>query len=387
MMGSCRGSHSFSTRARRASRPLVLLAVSAVAASLLPAPASAAVHICGREGSTIEGTDPDLVPVIVGSDGNDTLKGTKGQDVIVGLGGNDRILGLGGNDYLCGNEGDDFLDGGVGRDFLSGDQGSDESHGSEGNDRITGYAPGCLLDLPCSDDTMYGDAGNDYLHGSEVQGTMYGGPGNDRIDGAARYELHGGEGDDHISASESDDTVYGDGGNDIILRLGGKDTIRGGDGNDTLGILEQNLQYDAENNPDNQRDLLIAGGGNDRILGSRDTDVITADAGDDWIDGAASEDVIDGGEGQDLVDYHLEAHSSLEVVLDANSAVIDHNSAEPIVDIESVIGSPGDDVLVGNNERNFFDGRDGIDLVEAGAAQDTCFNTEKWLNCENLGPR
>jgi Ca2+-binding RTX toxin-like protein len=49
----------------------------------------------------------NVVPVILGTAGSDTLTGTSGQDVIIGFGGNDKIIGGGGGDSLTGGTGND----------------------------------------------------------------------------------------------------------------------------------------------------------------------------------------------------------------------------------------------------------------------------------------
>jgi Ca2+-binding RTX toxin-like protein len=49
----------------------------------------------------------NVVPVILGTAGSDTLTGTSGQDLIIGFGGNDTIIGGGGGDSLIGLTGND----------------------------------------------------------------------------------------------------------------------------------------------------------------------------------------------------------------------------------------------------------------------------------------
>ena len=51
-----------------------------------------------------------------GGDGDDTLDGGNDSDIIYGDGGHDLLIGGGGNDYLAGGDGDDTLDGGSGID-------------------------------------------------------------------------------------------------------------------------------------------------------------------------------------------------------------------------------------------------------------------------------
>jgi hypothetical protein len=58
----------------------------------------------------------NLLGLVVGTAGNDTLNGTSGNDLLLGLDGNDTLNGLGGNDVLIGGAGTDTLNGGLGND-------------------------------------------------------------------------------------------------------------------------------------------------------------------------------------------------------------------------------------------------------------------------------
>ncbi|MBR0651864.1 hypothetical protein GXW78_19505 [Roseomonas terrae] len=75
------------------------------------------------------------------NDGGDLLNVVNGRD------GDDTLHGHGGDDILMGAEGDDWLHGGEGNDDLSGGAGNDVLHGGAGDDMLNGI-PG--------DDTVYG---------------------------------------------------------------------------------------------------------------------------------------------------------------------------------------------------------------------------------------
>ncbi len=87
-----------------------------------------------------------LLPTIVGTDGNDTLRGTNGADVIMGLDGVDTITGGNGDDVVCGGRGNDVLAGDNGADVLSGGFGDDRLSGGNGDDRLTGGPGTDVLD-------------------------------------------------------------------------------------------------------------------------------------------------------------------------------------------------------------------------------------------------
>jgi len=144
---------------------------------------------------------PDVLLIVTGGDGADTIRGRDGpgSDVLRGDNGKDRIFGLGGNDELDGGPGNDELDGGSGNDLLLGDTGDDELDGGTGND------------------TLRGEEGEDSLNGGE---------------GLGRDELDGGDGRDILNGLAEDDKLFGGKGNDKLFGGGGDDKGIGGPGRD-----------------------------------------------------------------------------------------------------------------------------------------------------------
>jgi len=103
--------------------------------------------------------------------------GGVGDDVLWGWAGYDDIRGNKGADLLDGKGGDDTLDGGVGNDTLIGGFGNDSLIGGDGDDLISGIGFG--------DDTLLGGAGNDHF-GSKRESTMLSDSfGQDVLDGGA----------------------------------------------------------------------------------------------------------------------------------------------------------------------------------------------------------
>jgi Ca2+-binding RTX toxin-like protein len=136
-----------------------------------------------------------MVPIIVGTDGNDSIYGTPGPDVIVGLGGDDRIYGKGGDDTICGNDGKDKIMGGRGNDFLEGGDGDDVLRAGSGND---------VLEGGIGNDRLNGERGNDALSGGDGDDVLRGDLGNDALDGGDdRDKCSGGSGTDTAVACES----------------------------------------------------------------------------------------------------------------------------------------------------------------------------------------
>lgn len=149
--------------------------------------------------------------IILGGDGDDTIKGGAGSDTILAGAGNDKVQAGGGDNYVSGGSGRDYLMGGSGNDTLRGGRGQDVLYGLGGKDRLAG------------------GRGQDYLDGGAGDDRLYGGPGNDI--------LVGGRGADRIIGGAGDDRGYGG---------QGRDTVLGGSGNDTAYIQKDDSAPDAE---------------------------------------------------------------------------------------------------------------------------------------------
>ena len=76
-------------------------------------------------------------PLILGTNGADTLTGTASAEEIRGRGGSDTILGGGEADLLFGGRGSDLLRGGADNDLLFDHAGLDVLRGETGDDRLT----------------------------------------------------------------------------------------------------------------------------------------------------------------------------------------------------------------------------------------------------------
>ncbi len=277
---------------------------------------------------------------------DNTVTGAAGHDTLLGLEGDDTLLGLDGLDSLEGGDGDDSLDGGDGSDWLT---------GGGGTDRLAGGAGFDLLTADGEADTLEGGADNDTLDGAAGGGALLaGGDGDDiyELGGAALDDLtiieldgYGGGFDEarsdlavidmgdpdfasiewlearyaagsHVTGNDSTTTIVAGAGDDTLLGLGDSDGLQGGEGNDSLegGDGDDGLRGGVG------ADTLIGGEGNDYLIGEFPFEAGTS-AADDVMVGGAGHDFADGGDGNDLV-----------------------------------IGGEGDDTLVG---------RDGSDTIDA----------------------
>ncbi|PID40938.1 MAG: hypothetical protein CR984_00630 [Proteobacteria bacterium] len=99
--------------------------------------------------------------------------------------------------------------------------------------------------------------------------------------------------------------------------------------------------------------LVIAGGGDDRIF---------AGDGNDTIIGGRGSDMIDGGTGVDTASYEF-ASESVWIRLLNNDYQVGEAVGDVLVDIENLRGSAFDDLLGGDEQRNFIWGGAGNDVI------------------------
>ncbi|MGI9434594.1 MAG: putative Ig domain-containing protein [Geminicoccaceae bacterium] len=219
------------------------------------------------------------------------------------------------NDTLSGGAGADVISGLGGADIIDGGAGTDTISGGRGKDRLIGAEGDDFLDGGSSHDTLFGGDGDDTLLGGSASG------------GGKNTEIGG------------DDTLYGEDGDDTLI---------GGDGADTL--------YGGADD-----DVLDGGTGNDRLNGG---------VGDDILSGGVGADIIDGGSGSDQVSYE-QSNQAIRIDLGANMASGGHAEGDVINNIEQVVGSTFDDVLIGDHEDNTLSGGAGNDQIDAGQGDDT----------------
>ena len=293
-----------------------------------------------------------------------------GRDSLVGGDGNDLILGGDDDDTLIGGAGDDTLDGGIDDDRIFGNEGSDSILGGQGDDVIIsgpesgdfrpdrGYPPIPGDSDPFNDrDTVDGGLGDDVIQTGDDNDLAFGGEGDDIIDG--------GFDDDTISGDAGDDTLIGGEGNDTILGGDGDDSIVGGIGlpDDPINIPDDGSgPFGPDLRPDNGRDLLDGGAGDDIILGEDDDDTLLGGEGDDFLDGGIDDDSLEGGAGEDTL-----LGGQGDDFLDGGDG---DDSAEGGIGNDTLTGGAGVDTLSGGDDRDVFrvdganDGGDGTGRVD-----------------------
>ncbi len=441
-------------------------------------------HLAGGEGNNYISGD-DGRDVLEGGGGDDSLGGGDGDDDLTGGSGADYLSGDRGEDLLTGDDGADFLVGDLGRDVVAGgggddrmfatfvrpndedpdvDDGEDRFDGGSGFDVVSyassaepvevslarGTAQGNGSDRLEGVEGLIGSEGGDRLVGDDGNNTLAGGEGDDTLDGGAGVDeadfseaghkmvvnLAGraatGQGEDALLNIEN---VYGSARNDFLIgdgeanRLhggqGGRDTLRGLDGNDVLigGLDEVDRKGDPLYVDD---DVLIGGPGDDRLdgvfgadtadfassaggvsadltagtatgegddrlrsienlsgsgyadtlVGNEDDNDIDGRAGSDTLQGAGGDDVFiggtgddifEGGEGSDAINF---GRSRTGIQADLGTGLITGEGDDAAAGVEHILGSTKVDLLTGDGSSNYLNGRSGFDLIYGGGGED-----------------
>jgi Ca2+-binding RTX toxin-like protein len=166
------------------------------------------------------------------------IHGHGGDDVLIG--GDPEVLsilhGEEGNDTLLGSEAGDSMFGGIGNDVLDGRGGGDTMQGGDGNDTVTyiGRTAGVRVGIgTLADDGEAGEGDNVYL---DIE-TVIGGSGNDTITGgAANNRIVGNGGNDTLRGNYGDDTLVGGSGTDTLNGENGTDTAQDASGDVLVSI-------------------------------------------------------------------------------------------------------------------------------------------------------
>lgn len=259
-------------------------------------------------------TFPDVFGVQAGP-GNDVISGGGlGTGVVSapysrGL----RLQGETGSDQVTGGSGNDFLE------LTTNEYSGDAVAGGLGIDQLSIRNPGKYEPATFS---MDGVANDGYLcPGAECEADNVG----------ADIEV--------VSGSAVDETIIGTKGPQRLEGSGGSDVLRGAGGNDLI--------YGGVDVP------IVASGG-----GGSDTFVVSR-----------RPDQLIGGRGRDTVQFS--ASEPVKVRLDglANDGIAGQFLNVP-KDVENVVGTPYDDLLVGNGLRNELSGLAGHDTIRGGGGDD-----------------
>jgi len=287
--------------------------------------------------NAINGTGNSLDNIITGNGANNTLNG---------LAGNDALIGGGGNDTLIGGEGSDSMQGGIGDDTYEVDNSADTvtEFANQGIDTVNSsisYTLGDNLEnLTLIGNTAINGTGNsldNIITGNDANNTLNGLAGNDTlIGGGGDDTLYGGTGDDQINGGDGNDQLFGDEGNDTLRGAAGDDFIDGGNNIDTVSY--DNSPNGVVVNIDETNNYQNSGSGFHKTIVSNVLIPTSPEPNFDIAPGTA----FDG-----------------------------FGNTDTLRNLENIIGSQQNDVLIGNGLNNRIEALGGNDLLIGNAGADT----------------
>ncbi len=268
---------------------------------------------------------------------------------------------------------DDIVVAGSGDDWVRAGEGDDEIFGGTDDDFLKGQT---------GDDVIWGDS-NGPLSGSDVPGGDAGDPdGSDSILGwDGNDTLHGEGGRDYIYGGSDDDEIHGDDGNDYLNGDTGDDVIFGGE----TGLPDRGYPgvFPADTDPENDRDEIEGGRGNDTIFAGDDNDVIEGGEGADTIDGGFDDDTISGGDGGDMIlggegSDRIEGAAGDDTIYGGLSPAFpdslnipDETDLVPDNGMDVIHGGAGNDTIFGQDDDDTIHGDAGNDVIDGGIDDDT----------------
>jgi Ca2+-binding RTX toxin-like protein len=114
--------------------------------------------------------------------------------------------------------------------------------------------------------------------------------------------------------------------------------------------------------------VLVGEDGNDRLTGSRESDLLAGEWGNDAVNGGAGNDCLGCGPGLDTVRFGA-ANSAVEVNLEEEEA--SGEGEDCLEELERVVGSGQSDTIIGDFEANTLLGGGGDDQIDGGEGNDT----------------
>lgn len=325
----------------------------------------------------------------VGNDAANVIAGGNGGNNLSGGGGNDTLVGGTGNDLLDGGTGNDAMTGGLGNDVYivdsSGDVANELANGGTDEVRTTlaSYALGANLEnLSYAGSSFFtgtGNALNNVLVAGNAGSQLFGGDGADTLTGGDGIDyLDGGTGADRLAGGAGDDIYLIDNVGDSVVEAanGGVDQVRTTLNSYNLTSNVENLSYtgtgtfSASGNALNN--VIIGGGGADKLYGNGGNDTLIGGAGNDTLDGGTGADTMTGGAGDD--NYFVDQ---------ANDVVIesaDGGTDMVVANVSYLLGTAVENLKLigtgaidgtGNELANFITGNAAANRLSGGAGSDT----------------
>jgi Ca2+-binding RTX toxin-like protein len=380
------------------SNTIVISGAPAIAACTHPVPGDATVVDCavplGDEvgadtndaNDSIDATPAPFGVVLNGGDGNDAIQGGAGDDTISGGLGADCVTagnGIsagGGNDFVDPGLGDDCdTDGGPGIDTIDYEDGTRTGPVTVDLSTTTGS------DGNLTDDGAGGISNEDALNFENVTGTNATG---DVLTGTSDPQVP-----NRIDGQGGNDSLNGLAGDDVLVGGLGADTLAGGAGTDTMSYLSDGRTVAAspaltttislpntlpDGDSQTQVENVQGSSGDDQITGDSATrtidgaggnDTLTGGSGNETLIGGSGQDTVAGGAGIDTATYTDGRSAAVTLTLSSPSAGVGQPDADSFTTMETWIGGPGADRLIGSAGADNLDGGDGTDtLVGLGGA-------------------
>jgi len=320
---------------------------------------------------TVGGGDNDTISNIenlVGSEGDDVLGGDISANRLEGLNGDDRFIASAGIDDMIGGDGSDTVD------YSTFASASAIAVTLQGATQSTVVVTGSDNDTIVAVENVVGTAGDDALSGDDADNTLDGRAGSDTLDGGLGDDtLLGGAGADQITASEGADTTDGGSGVDTI------DFSQLVPGQSIEVVLDEGLDATVMIDGGTDQTIrsvenLVGSGGDDIVTGDAQQNLLQTRAGDDVIGASGGSDTLDGGAGTDTVDYSaLVGVQRISVALNGSSTTtvqVSGGTDDQVLNIENVIGTQGNDTLIGDAQNNRLEGGLGDDALIGNAGND-----------------
>ena len=207
--------------------------------------------------------------------------------------------------------------------------------------------------------------------------------------------LKGGSGSDKLAGDSAANVLAGGSGNDVLKGGAGSDILEGGDGSDTadfsdkttaltitLNTSSTTVQMGSESDTLISIENLIAGSGNDTLIGDSSANILNGGLGNDTLSSGGGDDQLIGGSGNDI--YIISGSSSALIIESSNQGTdtvqVDQNfSLATISNIENLtlagtatqgIGNDVNNTINGNTQDNRLDGGAGNDILLGGDGSD-----------------
>jgi Ca2+-binding RTX toxin-like protein len=301
----------------------------------------------------------------------ENLTGSAFNDTLTGDANNNVIQGLAGNDSMVGAAGTDtvtYVDATAGVTVSLAITTGQNTIGA-GTDTISGFEN---LTGSAFNDILTGDANANVLQGLAGNDTLMGGAGSDTLDGGTGTDTASyAAASSGVTVDLSAGTATGDG-SDTLISI---ENVIGSAYNDTFitttgihgfdgGAGTDTLSY-APSSVGVTVNLGTGAGTGDGSDTFTNIENIIGSAHNDLIITGAGTHVLDGGAGTDTVSY---ASASVGVTVDLSAGTGVGDGSDTLVNIENVTGSSHNDIFVSSSGNNAFDGGLGTDTVSYSAA-------------------